>query len=184
MYRGGAWQLHPSVPLMNSVWPRCADAASEDVRFQKDIRAGQPIARPVSFPPAVAAGMVDKLGSRVDFGTRVAELAGEDPWDDHPGSFAATELAPYFEDAVHSLRGEPNVIDIRNIGLMGAVELAPRDGAVGARGFDAHCKAFFEEDLLVRFTGDILAMSPPLIVSTSQIDEIVERLRRVLERVE
>ena len=93
-------------------------------------------------------------------------------------------LAQHWEDALHSLKGVRNVIDVRNIGLMGAVELAPRDGAVGARGFDAHCRAFFEEDLLVRFTGDILAMSPPLIVSTSQIDEIVERLRRVLERVE
>ena len=96
----------------------------------------------------------------------------------------AAELESHWEAALHSLKGVRNVIDIRNIGLMGAIELEPRAGAPGARGFDAHCQAFFEEGLLVRFTGDILAMSPPLIVSTSQIDEIVERLRRVLERVE
>ncbi len=96
----------------------------------------------------------------------------------------AAELESHWEAALHSLKGVRNVIDVRNIGLMGAIELEPRAGAAGARGFDVHCQAFFEEGLLVRFTGDILAMSPPLIVSRNQIDEIVERLRRVLERVE
>jgi len=96
----------------------------------------------------------------------------------------AADLEKHWEDALHSLKGVRSVMDVRNIGLMGAIELEPRPGAVGARGFDAHVKAFFEEDLLVRFTGDILALSPPLIVSTNQIDEIVERLRRVIERIE
>ena len=86
--------------------------------------------------------------------------------------------------SIHSLKGLPNVIDIRNIGLMGAVEFAPRPGAPGARAFDAHVKAFFEEDLLVRFTGDILAFSPPLIVTKAQIDEIFGKIRRVIERIE
>ena len=96
----------------------------------------------------------------------------------------AGELAGYWENALHSLRGEPNVIDIRNIGLMGAVELAPRAGAPGARAFEAHVKAFFEEDLMVRFTGDIIAMSPPLIVQKTQIDQMIERLARVLRRLD
>ncbi len=93
-----------------------------------------------------------------------AALATLDVYADEGLLERVGELASHWEDALHSLKGVRNVIDVRNIGLMGAVELAPRDGAVGARGFDAHCKAFFEEDLLVRFTGDILAMSPPLIV--------------------
>ena len=96
----------------------------------------------------------------------------------------AGELAGYWENALHSLRGEPNVIDIRNIGLMGAVELAPRAGAPGARAFEAHVKAFFEEDLMIRFTGDIIAMSPPLIVQKTQIDQMIERLARVLRRLD
>jgi beta-alanine--pyruvate transaminase len=67
---------------------------------------------------------------------------------------------------------------------MGAVELAPRAGAPGARAFEAHVKAFFEEDLMIRFTGDIIAMSPPLIVQKTQIDQMIERLARVLRRLD
>jgi beta-alanine--pyruvate transaminase len=113
-----------------------------------------------------------------------AALATLDVYRDEGLLTRAADLEKHWEDALHSLKGVRNVIDVRNIGLMGAIELEPRAGAVGARGFDAHVKAFFEEDLLVRYTGDILALSPPLIVGANQIDEIVERLRRVLERVE
>ena len=112
-----------------------------------------------------------------------AALATQDVYRDEGLLTRVAELAPYFEDALHSLKDQPNVIDIRNIGLMGAVELAPRAGAPGARAFDAHVKAFFEEDLLVRFTGDILAFSPPLIVSKSEIDRIVEGVGKVLRRL-
>ncbi len=96
----------------------------------------------------------------------------------------AAELAPYWEEALHSLKGLPNVIDIRNIGLMGAVELASRPGSPGARAYDAMCKGFFDHDIMIRITGDTLAMSPPLIVTKSQIDEIVERVGKVLRAVE
>jgi len=113
-----------------------------------------------------------------------AALATLDVYRDEGLLTRVGELEQHWEDALHSLKGVRNVIDIRNIGLMGAVELAPRDGAPGARGYDAHCKAFFEEDLLVRYTGDIIAMSPPLIVSRNQIDEIVARLRRALEKID
>jgi beta-alanine--pyruvate transaminase len=92
----------------------------------------------------------------------------------------AAELAPYWEQAVHSLRDCPNVIDVRNIGLIGAIELAPRAGAPGTRAFDAFTRAFHEQDLMIRVTGDIIAMSPPLIIQHAQIDEIVDKLRRVL----
>ncbi|MCL4747625.1 MAG: aspartate aminotransferase family protein [Burkholderiaceae bacterium] len=92
-------------------------------------------------------------------------------------------LEKVWEDALHSLKGAAHVTDIRNIGLMGAIELAPREGAAGARGFETHCKAFFDEGMLVRFTGDILALSPPLIVSEAQIERIAATLRRVLAQV-
>jgi beta-alanine--pyruvate transaminase len=71
------------------------------------------------------------------------------------------------------------VADIRNIGLIGAIELESRPGAVGARGYEALVKAF-EAGLLIRVTGDIIALSPPLIVQEAQIDEIVTKLRAVL----
>jgi beta-alanine--pyruvate transaminase len=91
----------------------------------------------------------------------------------------AAALEPYWQDALHSLRGLPNVIDIRTIGLMAAVELAPRGGAPGARAFDAFLQCF-ERGVLVRATGDALAFSPPLIVERSHIDEIVDGVRAVL----
>jgi beta-alanine--pyruvate transaminase len=93
------------------------------------------------------------------------------------------ELAPYFEDALHSLKGLPHVIDIRNIGLVGAVELEPIAGAPTKRAFSAFLKAF-EQGLLIRTTGDIIALSPPLIVAKSQIDEIVGKLGGILKTLE
>jgi len=111
-------------------------------------------------------------------------LAALDIYHDEGLLERAEDLAPYWEDALHGLRGSRHVIDIRNIGLMGAVELAARPGAPGARAFEAHVKAFFEEDLMIRFTGDIIALSPPLIVDKAQIDEIVARLGRVLQAID
>ena len=94
----------------------------------------------------------------------------------------AAELAPYWEDAVHSLRGMPNVIDIRNIGLVAGVELEPREGKPGARGLDALIKCF-NEGLLIRVTADIVALSPPLIIEKGQIDHLVEVLGGVLKEL-
>ena len=85
------------------------------------------------------------------------------------------DLAATWELALHSLKGLPNVIDIRNIGLMGAVELVPRENAPTARAFDIYL-ACYEKGLLVRQTGDVIAMSPPLIVSEEQINEIINIL--------
>jgi beta-alanine--pyruvate transaminase len=90
------------------------------------------------------------------------------------------ELAQYWEDAAHSLRDCPNVVDIRNIGLIAAVELAPRAGAPGARGFDAHLKAF-EEGTYIRVSGDVLAFAPPLIIQKSEIDQLFGVAREVLK---
>jgi len=93
------------------------------------------------------------------------------------------ELAPYWADALHSLRDAPNVIDIRNIGLVGAIELKPIDGQPTKRAFSAFVKAF-EKGVLIRTTGDIIALSPPLIIEKAQIDEIVDCVRSVLEAVD
>ena len=90
------------------------------------------------------------------------------------------ELASYWEDAAHALRDCPNVVDIRNIGLIAAIELAPRPGAVGARGFEAHLKAF-EKGAYIRVTGDILAFAPPLIIQKSEIDQLFGVAREVLQ---
>jgi beta-alanine--pyruvate transaminase len=84
-------------------------------------------------------------------------------------------LEAYWEEAVHMLRQAPNVVDVRNIGLVGGIELAALEGRSGARGNDVYRRAF-DAGLLVRVTGDTIALSPPLIISEAQIDEIVEKL--------
>jgi beta-alanine--pyruvate transaminase len=91
-------------------------------------------------------------------------------------------MAKKWEDAMHSLRGLPHVIDVRNIGLVGAVEFESRAGAPGARGFDVFVKAF-EKGILVRGAGDIIAMSPPLIVEPAHIDELLTKLGEVIRAV-
>ena len=98
----------------------------------------------------------------------------------------AAKLEKKWQDALHSLKGAPHVIDIRNIGLMGAVELEPgkRDYPNEmSRAMEVFDKMFFEQNVVMRFTGNVLAMSPPLIINESQIDEIVSRLRKTLESV-
>ncbi len=92
------------------------------------------------------------------------------------------ELAKVWEDGLHSLKGEPHVIDIRNIGLVGAIELDPIAGQPTKRAFSAFLHAY-ENGLLIRTTGDIIALSPPLIVSESQIGEIVEGVRAALRSI-
>ncbi|HXA40994.1 MAG TPA: aspartate aminotransferase family protein [Phenylobacterium sp.] len=95
----------------------------------------------------------------------------------------ATELSPAWEAAVHSLRDCPNVIDIRNLGLMAAVELAPRPDAPGVRGYETLVRAL-KAGALIRTTGDTIAMSPPLTISVEEIGRLVEILRGVLQGVE
>ena len=94
----------------------------------------------------------------------------------------AARLAPAFEQSIHSLKGAPHVVDIRNIGLVGGIELAPRAGAPGARGFETYLKCF-EKGVLVRNTGDIVALAPALIVEQAQIDKIVATVRESLGEV-
>jgi beta-alanine--pyruvate transaminase len=92
----------------------------------------------------------------------------------------AIELGQYWEDAIHGLKGLPNVIDIRNFGLVGAIELAPREGVPGARGYEVFTKCFHDKGLMVRTTGDVIALSPPLILERSHIDEIFSRVAEAI----
>jgi beta-alanine--pyruvate transaminase len=92
----------------------------------------------------------------------------------------AIELESYWADAIHALRGLPNVIDIRNFGLIGAIELAPRAGAPGTRAYDVFTRCFHEENLLIRVTGDVIALSPPLILDRGHIDRIFQTLAHVI----
>src|SRR5882724_7134218 len=93
----------------------------------------------------------------------------------------SAELSPYWEEGVHSLKGLPNVVDIRNLGLAAGIDLAPK-GAVGTRGYEAFSKAF-ELGLMVRQSGDAIAMSPPLVIEKTQIDEIIDITARTIKAV-
>ncbi len=95
----------------------------------------------------------------------------------------ANELAPYWEEALHGLKGIKNVIDIRNLGMIGAIELESIPGKPTARAFDAFLKCY-EKGLLIRTTGDIIAMSPPLIAEKSHIDQIIDILSGVLKTLD
>ncbi|VVT25189.1 aspartate aminotransferase family protein [Rhizobium sp. EC-SD404] len=95
----------------------------------------------------------------------------------------ASELAPYFAEALHSLKGLPHVIDLRSIGLVGAIELEPIAGLPTKRAFSAFLKAY-DAGLLIRTTGDIIALSPPLIIEKGQIDFIFDTLKDILTSLE
>jgi beta-alanine--pyruvate transaminase len=95
----------------------------------------------------------------------------------------ARAMAPYWSDAVHSLRGRKNVVDLRAYGLVAGIELAPRAGAPGARAYDALVAAF-NAGLLVRTTGDIIAMSPPLIIERKDVDRLFETLAGIIDRLD
>jgi beta-alanine--pyruvate transaminase len=94
----------------------------------------------------------------------------------------AASIEKHWEDAAHALRDARHVVDIRNCGLIAAIELEPRAGAPGKRGYEAFTKAF-ESGVLIRVTGDIIALSPPLIVEKAQIERLFQTVREVLQTV-
>lgn len=108
-----------------------------------------------------------------------AGLATLDLYRDEDLFARAAALAPIWETAVHSLRGHRHVCDIRNLGLVAGIELEPRPGAPGARAYETFCRCF-EHGLLIRVTGDIIALSPPLIITPEQIATLVSLLARAL----
>lgn len=113
-----------------------------------------------------------------------AALAALKLYDDENLFERANDLAEYWEDAIHSLKGIRNIIDIRNLGLIGAIELEPMDGKPTQRAYNVLCEAFNNQKTLLRVTGDIIALSPPLIIEKNQIDQLVDNLKTTLQQTE
>ncbi len=108
-----------------------------------------------------------------------AALAALDSYQQNDLFQRAALLSQPWEDQLHALKALPNVIDIRNLGLIGAVELAPRDGVPGTRAFDAMKRAW-DAGIMIRITGDIIALSPPLIITEPEIATLCQTLGDVL----
>ena len=112
-----------------------------------------------------------------------AGIASLDLYRDEGLFERAADLAGYWEQAVHSLKGKRHVIDVRNIGIVAGIELEPRPGAPGKRAMELFHKCF-DSGLLVRVTGDIIALSPPLILEKAHIDEMVGRIAELVATVD
>ena len=110
-----------------------------------------------------------------------AALGTLDTYADEGLLTRATQMQGYFAEGLHSLKGLPHVIDIRNIGLIGGVELTPLPGEPGKRAFSLFLDCW-EQGLLIRTTGDTVALSPPLIIERSHIDQMIDTLRKALVR--
>jgi beta-alanine--pyruvate transaminase len=95
----------------------------------------------------------------------------------------AKALEPVFADAAMTLKGLPNVLDIRTIGLCAGIDLASRPGAPGLRAYEAMERGFHDAHVMIRVAGETLALSPPLIVSEAQIDEIFEKVGQAIKAV-
>ena len=108
-----------------------------------------------------------------------AALAALDIYEAEGLFTRAAALAPYLEDRLHELKGLPHIVDLRNIGLIGAIEFAPIADRPGARAYEVFTKCY-ERGLLVRQSGDVIAVSPPLIIEQAQIDQILSTLADVI----
>ena len=113
-----------------------------------------------------------------------AGLAVQNVYDEEGTFEQATSLEQPFEDILHAFADHEKVIDVRNFGLMGAIELAPREGAPGARGFEIHKKCFWEEQLVVRNGMDVLQFSPFLNSDVDEMQQSFEAVRRVIDAVD
>jgi beta-alanine--pyruvate transaminase len=109
-----------------------------------------------------------------------AALAVQDVFEQDGILDHVQSIVAYWEDGLHALRGLPHVIDIRNIGMMAGIELASLDGKLGARTSGVIRQAF-DAGLLIRVTGDTIALSPPLIIDKTQIDELFGKLTEILK---
>ena len=109
-------------------------------------------------------------------------LAALDVYQDLGLFERAHRLAPIWENHAHALRDLPHVIDIRNIGLLAAIDLKPREGAPGARGAECAGRCY-EDGILIRASGDTLLISPPLIITEEQIGDIFAAIRRAVTSI-
>ena len=112
-----------------------------------------------------------------------AGLATLDIYRDEKLFERALKMESMFADAVMTLKGFPNVVDIRTVGITAGIELAPSSDGPGKRGFDGLVSAFNDHDLMVRAAGDTLALTPPLIISEDQVGEIVEKVGKVIKAI-
>ncbi len=113
-----------------------------------------------------------------------AALATLDTYSDEGLLTRGAELADYWADAIHSLKGLPHVVDTRNLGLIGAIELEPIAGKPTKRAFAAFLDAYHNHDLLIRTTGDTIAFSPPLIIEKEHIDRIADAMTKVIKALD
>lgn len=112
-----------------------------------------------------------------------AGLATLDVYRDEGLFERAKALEPKWADAVMELRKEPNVVDIRTVGITAGIDLAPNKDGPGKRGFEALDSAFHDNDLMIRVAGDTLCLTPPLIISESQVGEIMDKIAKVIRAV-
>jgi beta-alanine--pyruvate transaminase len=112
-----------------------------------------------------------------------AGLATLDTYEEEGLLTRAGDLAEYWADGLHGMKGLPHVIDVRNCGLIGAIELEPIAGQPTKRAFAAFLAAY-EKGLLIRTTGDIIALSPPLIAEPAEIDFLFDTLRGILKTLD
>ena len=110
-----------------------------------------------------------------------AGLAALDLYRDEDLFARAKKIEPLWYDAAMTLKGLPNVLDIRCVGITAGIDLASRPDAVGKRGFEAMERGFHDEGIMFRIVGDSIAVTPPLIVSEKQIGEIFDKVGRVIK---
>ena len=169
------------------------DVKPDMITFAKGVTSGAAPMGGVAVRGDIYKTFVDAAGdSEIDFfhgytysGHPLAAAAGLAAMDlyEREGLFTrAAEMHTLWEDSLHSLKGLPNIIDIRNIGMMGAIEFAPREGAPGgARAYDIFNRCFHEKSMLSRCAGDVIAVSPPLIATESDLSRIFDNLREVIK---
>ena len=95
----------------------------------------------------------------------------------------AYQLEAKFADAAMSLKGLPNVLDIRTVGLTAGIDLASRPDGVGKRAYAAMERAFYEEEIMIRITGETIALTPPLVISENEIDELFDKVGKIIKAV-
>ncbi len=106
-----------------------------------------------------------------------ASLATLDVYRDEKLFEKAKAMEGRWADAVMTLKGEPNVLDIRTMGITAAIDLASKPDAVGRRAYDAMDKGFFDHGIMLRITADTIALTPPLIATDAEVDEVIEKTR-------
>jgi beta-alanine--pyruvate transaminase len=113
-----------------------------------------------------------------------AGLAALEVYEEEGTFQQARQLEGHFEEAIHSLGDHPLVTDVRNFGLMGGIDLQPREGAPGMRGLEVHKKCFWDEDIVVRHSADLLQFSPFLNSKPEDITMTFETVRKVLDSID